>query len=130
MYTEQKYMTYAMFDGTMNRITEIRSMVWNVLGDETDPLQVQLIVETDIGTVMFICPHPWKMDEQDLYIQGLACGILLNKALQVLGLDAEEFISPIADPGASLQQITSAVNRIIAVTKKHHTPGSNQVEPV
>lgn len=112
MFTESKYMTEKAFRAVVRNITEVRRVNWDVIGNENNPEEVHVILDTDQGEMIFVCPHPWKMDNDDLFGQGAACGLLLSRVMAVLGLPMESFISPLEDGRASNNQLVNVVNRI------------------
>lgn len=112
MFTESKYMTEKAFRAVVRNITEVRRVNWDVIGNENDPEEVHVILDTDQGEMIFVCPHPWKMDNDDLFGQSAACGLLLSRVMSVLGLPMESFISPLEDGRASNNQLVNVVNRI------------------
>ena len=80
----------AVLDG----VTRIQRVNWDVIGDDLNPEEVQVILDTDQGEMVYKCPHPWKMKNRDEFMQGAACGLLLSRVLLMLGLPLELFGLP------------------------------------
>lgn len=122
--TDPTYTTPTVFDSCMNRMTEIKSLEWDTVGDDLDPEETQIVADTDIGKMIFVMPHPFSMHDAAQYQQAQVCSVFLNRALHLLGLPLEEFtLFDDEDHFAVVNQFTRVVNRIRAYFREQ---GSEQ----
>ena len=115
----QWYMTETVFQGTLKKIESITSVNWDevcfddsIHSDNKTPYEVRIFVNTNIGELMFVCPHPWRMKKEDLQIEGKYCALFLNRLREVLGLSPEVFIDPVEHPLESNNQLVRVVNEL------------------
>ena len=119
--TDPTYTTPTVFDSCMNRMTEIKSLEWDTVGDDLDPKEVQIVADTDIGKMIFIMPRSFRADDEfsmsdaAQYQQAQVCSVFLNRACHLLGLPLEEFtLFDDKDHFAVVNQFTHVVNKIRA----------------